>query len=133
MPLLLDLRTIYAVAAATSIILGCMQLGALATRRFERWPLWWGLSSLLIGFGMMLTVFRDAIPDTASIALANTLTWAGYLLVLVSVRSFGGLRPMPILYLTAVGGASFLLLLWIEPEGYSKRAALANRIRVSKK
>lgn len=124
--MLLDLRTIYAVAAATSIILGCMQLGALATGRFERWPLWWGLSSLLIGFGMMLTVFRGAIPDVASIGLANTLTWAGYLLVLVSVRSFGGLRPMPVLYVTAVAGASLLLLLWIEPEGFPKRAALVS-------
>ena len=122
--LLLDLRTIYAVAAVTSLILGCMQLCAFATGRFERWPLWWGLSSLLIGFGILLTTLRGMIPDIASIGLANTLTWAGYLLVLVSVRSFGGLRPMPILYVTAVGGASLLLLLWLEPEGFSKRAAL---------
>ena len=124
--MLLDLRTIYAVAAATSIILGCMQLCALATGRFERWPLWWGLSSLLIGFGMMLTVFRGVIPDTASIVLANTLTWAGYLLVLVSVRSFGGLRNRPGLYVAAVAGASCLLMLWIEPEGFSKRATLVS-------
>ncbi|PZN99270.1 MAG: GGDEF domain-containing protein [Hyphomicrobiales bacterium] len=124
--MLLDLRTIYAVAAATSIILGCMQLCALATGRFERWPLWWGLSSLLIGFGMMLTVFRGVIPDAASIVLANTLTWAGYLLVLVSVRSFGGLRNRPGFYVAAVAGASFLLMLWIEPEGFAKRAALVS-------
>ncbi len=124
--MLLDLRTIYAVAAVTSLILGCMQLGAFATGRFERWPLWWGLSSLLIGFGVLLTTFRGFIPDVASIGLANTLTWAGYLLVLVSVRSFAGLRPMPVLYVIAVAGAALLLLLWIEPEGFSKRAALVS-------
>lgn len=129
--MLLDLRTIYAVAAVTSLILGCMQLGAFATGRFERWPLWWGLSSLLIGFGILLTTFRDVIPDVASIGLANTMTWAGYLLVLVSVRSFGGRRPMPILYVTAVAGAALLLLLWIEPEGFSKRAALVSLLLAS--
>ncbi|KPF72886.1 hypothetical protein IP69_03345 [Bosea sp. AAP35] len=129
--MLLDLRTIYAVAAATSIILGCMQLGAFATGRFQRWPLWWGLSSLLIGFGILLTTFRGTISDVASIGLSNTLTWAGYLMVLVSVRSFAGLRPMPILYVTAVVGASLLLLLWIEPEGFSNRAALISLLLAS--
>ena len=120
----LDLRTIYAVTAATSIILGFMQLGAFATGRFGRWPLWWGLSSLLIGAGVALVVLRGQISDVISIGLANTLTWAGYLLVLVSVRSFAGLRTLTAFYVIAVAVPAVLLLLWIEPAGFPKRAAL---------
>ena len=120
----LDLRTIYAVTAATSIILGLMQLGAFATGRFGRWPLWWGLSSVLIGAGVALVVLRGQVSDVISIGLANTLTWAGYLLVLVSVRSFAGLRTWPAFYAIAVAAPAVLLLLWIEPAGFPKRAAL---------
>ncbi|HEV2556264.1 MAG TPA: GGDEF domain-containing protein [Bosea sp. (in: a-proteobacteria)] len=120
----LDLRTIYAVAAATSIILGLLQLSAFATGRFGRWPLWWGLSSLLIGAGIILVVMRGTIPDAISMGLANTLTWAGYLLVLVSVRSFAGLRTKPWHYGLAVVAPMTLLMLWIEPGGFPRRAAL---------
>ncbi|MDP3257555.1 diguanylate cyclase [Bosea sp. (in: a-proteobacteria)] len=120
----LDLRTIYAVAAATSMILGLLQLSAFATGRFGRWPLWWGLSSLLIGGGIILVVMRGTIPDAISMGLANTLTWAGYVLVLVSVRSFAGLRTKPWHYGLAVVAPMTLLMLWIEPGGFPRRAAL---------
>lgn len=120
----LDLRTIYAVAAATSIILGLLQLSAFATGRFGRWPLWWGLSSLLIGAGIVLVVLRGTLPDLIAMGLANTLAWAGYLLVLVSVRSFAGLRTSPSHYLVAVVAPMILLVLWIEPGGFPRRAAL---------
>lgn len=124
LPVPLDLRTIYAVAAATSIILGLLQLSAFATGRFGRWPLWWGLSSLLIGTGIVLAVLRGTLPDMISMGLANTLAWAGYLLVLVSVRSFAGLRTRPSHYLVAVIAPMSLLMWWIEPGGFPRRAAL---------
>lgn len=120
----LDLRTIYAVAAATSIILGLLQLSAFATGRFGRWPLWWGLSSLLIGTGIVLVVLRGTLPDLISMGLANTIAWAGYLLVLVSVRSFAGLQTKLSHYLAAVIAPMILLVAWIEPGGFSRRAAL---------
>lgn len=120
----LDLRTIYAVAAATSIILGLLQLGAFATGRFGRWPLWWGLSSLLIGTGVVLVVLRGTLPDEITMALANTLAWAGYLLVLVSVRSFAGLHTRLSHYLIGVIAPMILLVAWMEPGGFPKRAAL---------
>lgn len=120
----LDLRTIYAVAAATSIILGMLQLSAFATGRFGRWPLWWGLSSLLIGVGIVLVVLRGTLPDLISMGLANTLAWAGYLLVLVSVRSFAGLHTKLSHYLAAVIGPMILLVAWMEPGGFPQRAAL---------
>lgn len=123
-PVLLDLRTIYAVAATTSIILGLLQLGAFATGRFGRWPLWWGLSSLLIGTGVVLVVLRGTLPDEITMALANTLAWAGYILVLVSVRSFAGLRTKLSHYLIGVIAPMILLVAWMEPGGFPKRAAL---------
>jgi diguanylate cyclase (GGDEF)-like protein len=124
--LLLDLRTIYAVAATTALILGFMQIGAFATRRFGLWPLWWGLSSMLIGTGMLLIAFRGMIPDAASVALANTLTWAGYLLVLVSVRSFAGLRTPPALFVISVTATAVMLITWIDPADFTKRVVLVS-------
>jgi len=112
------------VAAATSIILGLLQLGAFATGRFGRWPLWWGLSSLLIGTGVVLVVLRGTLPDEITMALANTLAWAGYLLVLVSVRSFAGLHTRLSHYLIGVIAPMILLVAWMEPGGFAKRAAL---------
>ncbi|MDP3409595.1 GGDEF domain-containing protein [Bosea sp. (in: a-proteobacteria)] len=124
--MLLDLRTIYAVAATTALILGFMQIGAFATRRFGLWPLWWGLSSMLIGTGMLLIAFRGMIPDAASVALANTLTWAGYLLVLVSVRSFAGLRTPPALFVISVTATAVMLITWIDPADFTKRVVLVS-------
>lgn len=122
--MILDLRTIYVVGATTCIILGCIQLFAFVTARLERWPLLWGLSSLLVGSGMALLTLRGIIPDFLSICVANTASWAGYLLLLASVRSFAGLPARAALYFGAVAGAGALLFLWQEPEGFTKRVIL---------
>lgn len=126
--MILDLRTIYVVGATTCIILGCIQLFALVTARFERWPLLWGLSSLLLGCGMMLIALRGMIPDFVSIEVANMASWAGYLLLLASVRSFAGQPARAMLHLGAVAGAGALLFLWHEPEGFAKRVILMSAL-----
>ena len=120
----LDLRTIYLAGAITCTLLGLVQLLAFATGRFERWPLWWGLSNLLIGIGTIGVALRGSIPDLISIPLANLVSWTGYLLTLYSVRTFAG-RParLPI-YLAAIAIAGILLLLWNEPEGFTNRVML---------
>ncbi|HEV7259115.1 MAG TPA: GGDEF domain-containing protein [Bosea sp. (in: a-proteobacteria)] len=122
--MILDLRTIYVVGATTCIILGCIQLFALLTARFERWPLLWGLSSLLLGCGMVLIALRGLVPDFVSIEIANMATWSGYLLLLASVRSFAGMPARTMLYLGAIAGAGVLLFLWNEPEGFARRVML---------
>jgi len=120
---LLDLRTIYLAGALTCVILGLVQLSAYATGRFERWPLWWGLSNILIGLGLIGVGLRGIIPDILSIPLANTVSWIGYLLILFGVRSFAG-RPARLpLYLLAVA-AALPLFLWNEPDGFVKRVVL---------
>jgi diguanylate cyclase (GGDEF)-like protein len=121
---LLDLRTIYLAGALTCVILGLVQLSAYATGRFERWPLWWGLSNILIGLGLIGVGLRGIIPDILSIPLANTVSWIGYLLILFGVRSFAG-RPARLpLYLLAVAAAALPLFLWNEPDGFVKRVVL---------
>lgn len=122
--MLLDLRTIYLAGALTCVILGLVQLSAYATGRFERWPLWWGLSNILTGLGLIGVGLRGIIPDIVSIPLANTVSWIGYLLILFGVRSFAG-RPARLpLYLLAVAAAALPLFLWNEPDGFVKRVVL---------
>lgn len=121
---LLDLRTIYLAGALTCVILGFVQLSAYATGRFERWPLWWGLSNILIGLGLIGVGLRGSIPDIISIPLANTVSWTGYLLILFGVRSFAGRPARPLLYLLAIAAAAVPLFLWNEPEGFAKRVVL---------
>lgn len=121
---MLDLRTIYLAGALTCVILGFVQLSAYATGRFERWPLWWGLSNILIGLGLVGVGLRDVIPDIISIPLANTVSWTGYLLILFGVRSFAGRPARPLLYLLAVAVAAIPLFLWNEPEAFAKRVVL---------
>lgn len=124
--MLLDLRTIYLAGAITAVILGFVQLAAYATGRFERWPLWWGLSNILIGLGLIGVGLRDAIPDIVSIPLANTVSWIGYLLILFGVRSFAGRTTRLPLYLLAAAAAAIPLFLWNEPEGFAKRVVLVS-------
>lgn len=123
---MLDLRTIYLAGAITALILGFVQLSAYATGRFERWPLWWGLSNLLIGLGLIGVGLRDVIPDIVSIPLANTVSWIGYLLVLFGVTGFAG-RPARLpLYVLAVAAAAIPLFLWNEPDGFVRRVVLVS-------
>ncbi len=60
--------------------------------RFERWPLWWGASNLLLGFGCFGVALRDIAPDFVSVGLANSLTLAGYVALLIAIRVFADER-----------------------------------------
>ncbi|MGO7032390.1 GGDEF domain-containing protein [Rhizobium ruizarguesonis] len=88
--MLLDLRTIYFIVAVSCFVLGILQLAAYATGRFERWPLWWGLSNLLVGVGSFLVALRNLVPYSVSIDGGNIVTIAGYMLMFFAVRVFSG-------------------------------------------
>lgn len=122
--MVLDLRTIYLAGAITCTLLGFVQLLAFATGRFERWPLWWGLSNLLVGIGMVGIALRGSLPDPVSIPLANLTSWTGYLLTLYSIRDFARRPPRLPVYFGAVAVAGILLLLWSGPEGFANRVIL---------
>lgn len=124
--MLLDLRTIYLAGAVTALILGIVQLAAYATGRFERWPLWWGLSNLLIGLGLIGVGLRGVIPDIVSIPFANTVSWIGYLFVLFGVRSFAGRPERLPLYALAVAAAAIPLFVWNGPDGFVRRVVVVS-------
>ncbi|NNU51344.1 GGDEF domain-containing protein [Rhizobium sp. WYCCWR 11279] len=88
--MLLDLRTIYFIVAVSCFVLGILQLAAYATGRFERWPLWWGLSNLLVGVGSFLVALRNLVPYSVSVDGGNIVTIAGYMLMFFAVRVFSG-------------------------------------------
>jgi len=90
MALTLDLRTIFVTGALTCFIIGATLLMTFVTGRFTRSPIWWGASSLCIGFGLLGAAFRDTLPDIITIELANTAMLAGCLLLLFGIRAFAG-------------------------------------------
>ncbi|ARO25703.1 GGDEF domain-containing protein [Rhizobium sp. S9] len=88
--MLLDLRTIYFIVAVSCFVLGILQLAAYATGRFERWPLWWGLSNLFVGVGSFLVALRNLVPYAVSVDGGNVVTIIGYMLMFFAVRVFSG-------------------------------------------
>ncbi len=122
--MILDLRTMYVVVSMTCIVLGAMQLAAYATRRFERWPGWWGLSNILVGLGTLGIGLRGYLPDVVTVDLSNIVTLAGYLLLVVSVKVFAG-RPVRWWRYGAITAVAALLFmfLWGDPADYRARIA----------
>jgi diguanylate cyclase (GGDEF)-like protein len=121
---LLDLRTIYVVGAVVYMLLGVLQLLAYATGRFERWPLWWGLSSLLLGLGTFAISLQSFIPEYIAIDLGNAATLTGYMLLVVAVRVFAG-QPIRV-WRCALGVAAAALpatLFFHGPAHYADRLA----------
>ena len=126
--MVLDLRTIYVVGAATVLILGTMQLVAYASGRFDRWPLWWGLSNVLLGLGLSAGALRGHLPDALSIIGGNVLVLGAAFFLQASLRQFAG-RPVSLApYILVMVAAAMLLGLWIEPQHFAHRLALVSAI-----
>lgn len=117
----LDLRTIFVTGALTCFIIGAMQLMTFATGRFTRSPVWWGVSSLCIGAGLLGAGFRGTIPDIVSIEFANTIMLGGCLLLLFGIRHFAGRELNWFGFGVVLLGIWTLLALSPGSEGYSTR------------
>jgi diguanylate cyclase (GGDEF)-like protein len=117
----LDLRTIFVTGALTCFIIGALQLMTFATGRFTRSPVWWGVSSLCIGIGLLGAAFRGTIPDIVSIEFANTAMLAGCLLLLFGIRNFAGRELNWFGFGVVLLGIWTLLALSPGTEGYSTR------------
>ncbi|MCO5093246.1 GGDEF domain-containing protein [Bosea sp. (in: a-proteobacteria)] len=126
--MILDLRTIFVTGALTCFIIGAMQLMTFATGRFTRNPVWWGVSSLCIGTGLLGTALRGAIPDIASIEFANTALLAGCLLLLFGIRNFAGRRLDWFGFGVVLLGTWTLLSLSPGPEGYATRVMVVSTV-----
>ncbi|TCL69617.1 GGDEF domain-containing protein [Rhizobium sp. BK251] len=120
--MLLDLRTIYFIVAVSCLVLGMLQLAAYATGRFERWPLWWAASNLLVGIGSLFVALREFVPSYVSIDAGNVVTIAGYMLMFFAVRVFAG-RPIDQRYCwAAIVAASLPIVLFVgDPSAVSAR------------
>ncbi len=120
--MLLDLRTIYFIVAVSCIVLSALQFAAYATGRFERWPLWWGTSNLLVGIGSFLVALRNLVPYYISIDAGNVLTIVGYMLMFFAVRAFAG-RPIDrrCSWLVIICGSMPVALFISDPAAISER------------
>jgi diguanylate cyclase (GGDEF)-like protein len=120
--MLLDLRTIYFIVAVSCIVLSALQFAAYATGRFERWPLWWGASNLLVGIGSFLVALRNLVPYYISIDAGNVLTIVGYMLMFFAVRAFAG-RPIDrrCSWLVIICGSMPVALFISDPAAISER------------
>lgn len=122
--MILDIRTLYVVTAVACLVLGALQLVAYCTQRFERWPAWWGLSNVLLGFGTLGVALRGMAPDFVTVQLANVVTVAAFLLLLVSVRAFAQRPALPWWVVTGVAVSQVLLFaLWSAPADFRARIA----------
>ncbi|MCU4180248.1 GGDEF domain-containing protein [Bosea sp. BH3] len=121
MALTLDLRTIFVTGALTCFIIGVTQLMTFVTGRFTRSPVWWGASSLCIGFGLLSAAFRDTLPDVITVEFANTAMLAGCLLLLFGIRAFGGRELNWFLFGLVLLATWTLLALFPGKEGFTTR------------
>ncbi len=122
---MLDLRTIYIVSAMTCSVLGIVQMIAYSSGRFERWLFWWSASGIVIGAGLFSVGLRNVLPDVVSILIGNNLILVGYLLLIVSVRLFGG-RPAHwgLSWLILAVLSAPLILLWRDDASTTPRIAI---------
>jgi diguanylate cyclase (GGDEF)-like protein len=126
---ILDLRTMYVVTAITFLVLGSMQLATYFVYRFERWPVWWGLSNLLVGLGTLGVALREVLPGFVSIQLSNIVTAFGYLLLLISVREFSGHRGFQWSYgLSMAATVVLFAFVWNDPATYRERVAFGSAL-----
>jgi diguanylate cyclase (GGDEF)-like protein len=126
---ILDIRTLYVVTAVSCLVLGSLQLVAYCTQRFERWPAWWGLSNVLLGFGTLGVALRGLAPDFVTVQLANVVTVAAFLLLLVSVRAFAQRPPLRWWVVTSVVVSQVLLVaLWSSPGDFRARIAFESMV-----
>jgi hypothetical protein len=126
---ILDIRTLYVVTALACLVLGALQLAAYCTQRFEHWPAWWGLSNVLLGLGTLGIALRGIEPDFVTAQLANVVTVAAFLLLLVSVRAFAQRPPLPWWVVTVVALSQVLLVtLWSAPADFRARIAFESMV-----
>lgn len=105
---MLDIRTMFALAAAVLLVLGSFFLLSWRVRRTERALADWGLGALCGAGGLTLVTLRGQIDPFASIVLANTLVAAGFCFYWIGARRFDR-RSLP-WRLSAAGVALYFLL-----------------------
>ena len=117
MPLSLDNRTQILIQVAVSITLFVVMWVAWRTQRtypgFGRWT----ASKLPNALGWLLVSLRGAIPDWASVFVANMALILAPLLIFGGIRQFHGKSPRdwPNYGVAALLAAGFIYFTWVQP------------------
>lgn len=115
---LLDIRTLSFVTVlfCGSFGVGLLIFGSIQSRFRGITEL--GVGTLASSFGFLLISFRQYVPDSISIILANGLILGGLTTMYAGLRRFGGRKPFPLLYYLAlifVYLAGFLAFTYADP------------------
>jgi hypothetical protein len=106
---MLDIRTMFAIAAAVLLVLGGFFLLSWHVRQAERALADWGLGALCGAGGLMLVALRGQIDPFVSIVVANTLVAAGFCFYWIGARRFDR-RSLP--WPGCVAGVALYFLLF---------------------
>jgi len=98
----LDVRTLYFAVFLIALILGVAQAVASFGRRFDSWVAWWGAGNVVGGLGVFALTLHTVIPDSLSIALANTLVLSSFLLIMTGIERFAGVKTNGVAYIAIV-------------------------------
>lgn len=89
----LDARSLIVASLLSASLMGAVAVGFTALRGPTRIVGDWGVAVLTFAAGLLGLALRDHIPDWASVALANALLIAGWVLALRSLQRFVGEAP----------------------------------------
>lgn len=128
----LDIRSLVVASLLSAWLMGAIAVAFAKLRGPTRIVGGWGGSILTLAAGLTGIALRGAIPDWASIAVANTLVLAGWVLALRSLRQFVGSAPRDRLGWSLVG-LMFLFLLYyseVRPSAYVRVVAMATAMGI---
>ena len=125
----LDLSTLYVVAGLGMLIAGMVHLILVATGRFGRWAVLWGIGHLLAGAGAVVAVVNDRIGIAFAPNFGNPTAVIGYALIAGAVMVFERptVRLTPVMMIAAVLAAP--LLVFGNPADFHTRVAYLSIIR----
>lgn len=123
----LDARSLIVASLLSAWLMGGIAVAFAVLRGPTRIVGTWGAAILVLAAGLSGIALRGVIPGWASIAVANTLVLAGWVLALRSLRQFVGSRPRDVLGwgLTAL---MFLFMLYyseVRPNADARVIAMA--------
>lgn len=126
--MLLDLSTLFVMAALSSLVAGVVHLTAAAGGRFDSWANWWGGGHLLMGLCAMVPLAR-ALDLPWLVPTSNVLAVFSFAAIHIGMRRFvdqaTGIRlPLAIACIFALP-----LVFWTDPAAMSPRVGYLNVVR----
>lgn len=105
---MLDIRTLFIVVSALSILSAVVIYALYRFRLPMQGPLWWAVGSFSLSVGLSLTAARGAVPLFLSVVVGNALVLWYYVLTINGMHIFLGRSPF--LTRSRLGAAVFLTL-----------------------